>query len=210
MKKKVKDSAVTYDIQLGEDGVYRWRYDLNLFRNPSIFFLIWKIFFFIIIGIFAVALIYDAINFDNFYPDRLMYNLRFFGYFLIGMTVVSALGYLVYAIIMGGKYCVIFEMDDKGINHRQIPAQAKKAKKIAGATMLAGAASGRLSTIGVGMNAARTEMYSDFSKVKKVKANLSKSTIKVNEKFGHNQVYAKKEDFDFVKDFIISHCENLK
>ncbi len=206
----MKNKDITYDIQLCDDGVYRWRYDLNLFKTVRIFFLLWKILFFIIIAIFSVALICDAVRFDDFYPDRLMYNLRFFGYFIIGMTVISVLGYLIYAIIMGGKYCVIFEMDEKGINHKQIPAQAEKAKKIAGATMLAGAASGRLSTVGVGMSASRTEMYTEFSRVKKIKAYPSKNLIKVNEKLSHNQVYTKKEDFEFVKDFIVSHCENLK
>ena len=205
-----KENNITYDIKLYEDGVYRWRYDLNLFKTPRIFFLVWKILLFAILVIFAFSTIHDAFSFSDFYPDRLMYNLRFFGYFIIGMTVISLLAYLIYAAIMGGKYCVIFEMDEKGINHKQIPAQAEKAKKIANATVAAGAASGRLSTVGVGIGAARTEMYSDFSKVKRVKPFRSKELIKVNEKLNRNQVFVKKEDFEFVENFIVSHCENLK
>ena len=76
--------------------------------------------------------------------------------------------------------------------------------------MMAGAASGRIGTVGAGMNAQRTEMYSDFSKVRKVKAYPRRDLIKVNERFGHNQVYAAKEDFVFVKDYIVSHCLNIK
>ena len=60
------------------------------------------------------------------------------------------------------------------------------------------------------MNATRTEMYSDFSKTRKVKSYPRRNLIKVNGLLSRNQVYAMSEDFEFVKDYIISHCENLK
>ena len=126
------------------------------------------------------------------------------------MTVVTALGYSVYAALMGGKYCVMFEMDENGINHKQISAQAKKAKKIAGATALAGAASGRLTTVGAGINSARTEMYSDFSRVRKVKAFPALNLIKVNGRLSRNQIYASKDDFEFVKKYIKERCMNIQ
>ena len=34
-------------VTLGNDGKYRWTYEMSLFKNPTIFLLIWKIFFFI-------------------------------------------------------------------------------------------------------------------------------------------------------------------
>ena len=198
-------------ITLGDDGVYRWYYEMPLLKNPTLFTLVWKIFFFVLLGIFAVTTVVDAIDWgDAFFPEHLLINLRFFGYFLLGMTVVTALGYLLYAAIMGGKYCVSFEMDENGVNHKQIPKQAKKAQKIAAATALAGLAAGRLTTVGVGLNASRTEMYSDFSRTRKVKAYPRLHVIKVNGRLSHNQVYAGKEDFAFVRDYIVSHCENLK
>ena len=76
--------------------------------------------------------------------------------------------------------------------------------------MMAGAASGRLGTVGIGMNAQRTELYSDFSKVRRVKAFPRRNLIKVNELFERNQVYAPSEDFAFVESYIISHCPYIK
>ena len=38
--------------------------------------------------------------------------------------VLSVLGYLLYAAIMGGKYCMIYSMDDAGILQEQQPRQA--------------------------------------------------------------------------------------
>lgn len=194
-------------VDLCPDGKYRWRYEMSLFKNPTYFWLVWKIFFFIILGIFAMAMIFDTIDWGI---EHAAGNLPFLLYLLIGMTVLTVIGYLIYAAIMDGKYIVDFEMDENGINHVQAPMQAKKAKAIGAATMAAGFAAGRMTTVGVGLNAQRTEMYSDFSRVKKIKAYPKRNTIKVNETLNHNQVYASDRDFEFVKNFIIAHCPNLK
>ncbi len=198
------------NITLGEDGVYRWTYEMHLMKNFSIYFLIWKIFFFIFLGIFAVIFLPQLFTDYDMFVENLPETGRFLLYFLIGMTAISFLGYFIYAAIMGWKYIVEFEMDGKGINHRQTASQAKKAKVIGEVTTLAGIKTGSPTTAGIGMTSARTEMYSEFSKVRKVRAYPSRHLIKVNERFGHNQVYCEKEDFGFVKEYIISHCENLK
>ena len=204
--RRMKDEKLAPD----EDGKYRWIYEVNLFTNPTYFVLVWKIFFFIFLGIFAVTMIFDAVEWSDFFPDRLLADLKFLGIFVAGMTVITALGYFIYAVIMGGKYIVEFEMDENGINHCQIAAQAKKARMISRATIAAGLAAGRLSTVAAGMNARRTEMYSDFSKVKKLKIHPRRRLIKLNSLFSHNQVYASKENFEFVKEFIVSHCTKVK
>ena len=209
-KQLQEQDFIGYRVQKYEDGKFRWIYELNLFKNPGIFFLIWKIFFFVMLGIFAVMIIADLISWPEEFPERLWSGLKIFGYILLGMTAIVGISYLIYAAMMRGKYIVAFEMDEAGVNHAQIPAQAKKAQKLGEAVTLIGIARGSLSTIGAGMNSQRTEMYSDFSKVRKVKARPAFHTIKVNAPLNHNQVYAAKEDFEFVKDFIISHCPNLK
>ena len=208
-KKIMQGEKISDNITLCKEGKYRWIYELHLFKTPIIFMLVWKILFFIFLMIFAFVFIADFVNW-GFTAERIKESLRFSGFFLLGMTVVTALGYSVYAALMGGKYCVMFEMDEKGINHKQIPAQAKKAKKIAGATALAGAASGRLTTVGAGINSARTEMYSDFSRVRKVKAFPALNLIKVNGRLSRNQIYASKEDFEFVKKYIKERCMNIQ
>ena len=209
MDNKYWDSIVTERVTLYDDGKYRWRYDVNLFKDLDIFLLIWKVMFFSLAAILLIGVVSDAVRwgFDSVKNAR---NYLIFLYILIGMTVLVALSYVIYAAIMGGKYCIVFEMDEKGINHRQTDNQAKKARKIAKATTLAGAASGSVSTMGAGINASRTEMYSAFSKVRKVKSYPRKKLIKVNGVLSHNRVYTHPEDFEFVHRFIISHCENMK
>ena len=198
---------VSQNIVLCADGKYRWTYEMSLYRNPTIFLLVWKIFFFIFFAVFACVMIADVINWGT---KNIIGFLKFFFYFLIGMTVVIGLGYLIYAAIMGGKYSMLFEMDEVGINHKQMPNQARKATAVSTLTVLAGLFSRKATTVGVGINSARSEMYTDFPKVRKVLAYPHTNLIKVNGLLSHNQVYTETEDFDFVLQYITEHCPNLK
>ena len=190
-----------------DDGKYRWTYEMSLFKNPTIFILVWKIFFFIILGIFAFMVIVDIADWGGFDGERFLGSLKAMGWFLLGMTVLVGVSYLIYAAVMGGKYVVEFEMDERGISHRQIPAQAEKAENIGKAAMAVGLATGKMSTVGAGMSAQRSEMYSEFARVRKVKAYPRRNLIKVNAGLFHNQVYVGREHFDFVESFIRSHCD---
>lgn len=202
---------VTENIYLCADGKYRWVYEMPILKNPTIFLLVWKIFFFILLGIFAVASVFDAVEWPNEIGERLLNNLKIFGYFILGMTILVGISMLLYAAIMGGKYVVLFEMDEAGVNHKQLPRQAKKAQVLGAITALAGLLSGSFSTVGAGvLSSARTEMYSEFSKVRKVKAYPRRHLIKVNQLLFKNQVYADPADYDFVLSFIQSHVPDQR
>lgn len=200
---------ISENISKYSDGKYRWVYELNLFKNPVILFTVWKIFFFILVGSFIISLFFPTIG--KTWGEYVISSLGSWGIGLGVMTVVVFLGHSLYALIMGGKYCVIFEMDEYGITHTQMAKQIKKAEAIGLLTALVGAASGRLTTAAVGLNSsARTSMATEFAKVKKVKLTKFTKIIKLNETLEHNQVYADKDDLDFVLKYIIEHCKNAK
>ena len=195
---------VTKNITLGEDGVYRWVYEMNLYRNPTILFLTWKIFGYICFGFWLLVMFftYD----DDFWWDGFLRSAELVLIISALFMVLCLLGYLVYALIVGGKYCAMFEMDENGVNHIQMPSQIKKAELIGLLTTLAGLAAGRPGVVGTGLlTAARTRMYSSFGAVKSVEAFPGRNLIKVNELLFKNQVYAEKEDYDFVLGFIRAH-----
>ena len=130
-----------------------------------------------------------------------------FGIFL----VISIVGYLVFAYIIGGKYCVVFEMDEGGINHKQHQKHVKKAQLIGALTALAGAGTGNLGTAGTGvLAAARTTLYTGFDDVKEVEILPKEHLIRLNETLNRNQVYAADEDFAFVANYIKARCRNAK
>ena len=84
-------------------------------------------------------------------------------------------------------------------------------KRFVVAALIAGLTSSNLSTLGNALIVgSRSSMSSDWSKVRSVQCFPRRGVIKVNELLNKNQVYASKEDFEFVRDYIISHCVNAK
>ena len=194
---------VSPNIFYCQDGKYRWVYEMSLLKNPTLFILLMKIFFFVILAIFIMMIIADAVN--GYLDGELILNdLKLMGIVFGIMTALAVVGYLLYAAIMGGKYCAMFEMDEEGINHKQLPRQVKKAQAISALTTLAGLFAGNSTTVGVGLTSARSEMYTEFAKVRSVRPYPRRDLIKVNELLGKNQVYAAKEDYAFVLDYISS------
>jgi hypothetical protein len=101
-------------------------------------------------------------------------------------------------------------MDEKGILHAQTSAQAKKARKLAAVTAGVGAATGHISAVAAGINASRTEMYTEFASVKKVVPVPRRDLVKLNQTLYRNQVYVLPEDFEFVLSYIRAHVPGRK
>ena len=191
------------------DGKYRWTYALSLYKNPTILWMILKIFFWIVFGLYVFSCLLQLGDSD-FWFDGLWAQTKVFGIIALVMMGLSLVGYLIYALMMGGKYVVEFEMDETGVTHTQIPAQAEKARRIGALTAAAGALSGKPGVAGAGMlSASRSSMRSDFAHVRTVRAYKRRSVIKVNERLFKNQVYADREDFDFVLAYITSRVAAL-
>jgi len=189
----------TDEIALCNDGKYRWVYEKSLYRDLSILILLFKIFG-AIVGI--LWLIYIVIFLFESGTDELWGITVFNIEMLLLIYALVIIGYFLYAAIMGGKYCVVFTMDEKGVKHAQHKAQVKKATLLSEITMLAGAMAGKPGVVGAGMAAARTEMYTKFSQVKTIRIDRARNTIHLS----GNEVYARDEDFDFVLGYIERHC----
>jgi hypothetical protein len=173
-----------------------------------ILILLLKICFWVGVGIWAFSILLrgcDSIDSKDFL-DMAWGDTKMFMIITAGFMVLCLISYYIYALIMGGKYCVLFEMNEKGVLHKQMPKQAKKAELIGAITALAGVMSRNITTTAVGLNAAgRTEMYSTFASVKTVESLPKRNTIKVNETLNHNQVYVSAADYDFVLRYILDH-----
>ena len=92
----------------------------------------------------------------------------------------------------------------------QIEEQFEKQQVIARAAAFTGALTGNIGLVGSALyNMYNNTAYSDFEKVYSVKSYKDKEVIKVNSPFLFNQIYVKKEDFDFVDSFIREHCPKI-
>ncbi len=194
-----------------KNGKYRWTYDVHLLKDWSILILVYKVMFLsCFITYFIVACIgvcedgLDGLTMIAPSPMGLVYVIG-------GVLVLGLMGYLLYAAVMGWKYSVEFTMDEKELIHKQVASQAKRAKKLSFATMLAGLLARRPGVVGTGMmSSAHTQTVSTFTSVKRIKAVRRCNMIKVNERFTKNRIWASDADYDFVLDFIISHCPQAR
>ena len=198
------------NIRHGKDGVYRWVYEFNLYRNPTILFTILKIFF-VIIAIGIVIMLASMLNdYAHGYTqaDDILESVRFGILFMLFWMVLCVVGYLIYAAMNGGKYCVMFEMDENGVTHRQFAKHVEKAQVVGLVNVLAGIATKSPTQVGIGLSSARSTLASSFDSVKTVQGIRRRQVIKVNEPMAKNQVYVVPEDYDFVLEFIRNHCPN--
>lgn len=197
------------NITMCNDVKYRWVYELNMYKSTAIIKEVWRAM------AIAAVIVLGFLFVINIMDNDLMETLQFVGQaacILIGiLLVLSVVGYLIFSYMIGGKYCVVFEMDENGINHRQHEKHVKKVQLLGAITAMTGAAGGSLGTAGTGVLAAtRTSMYTGFDDVKELEILPKEHLIRLNETLNRNQVYAENEDFAFVADYIKARCRNAK
>lgn len=211
MNENQQATPVTQNITLGQDGVYRWAYELKLLKNPTVLITVLTIFGGILVGFLVVSLLFSIGDIADDGWSAVIESLKLTGLMgglLMGLTI---LGYLFYALTVGGKYLVLFEMDEKGIKHIQAPKQLKKTQMVSAIAALSGAATGNYTAAGAGLLAAsKNASASRWDKVKSISVHPTLGVIKVNEALVKNQIYAEKSDFPFVRDYILSHCSGAK
>lgn len=202
-------------VRLCQDGKYRWTYEFNMLKNPAIILVVYKIFGILLSIPFLINVIFLAKNgaLQKEWNDRLWSgsNPKVWLVVMAVFVVLILISYLVVAWMYGGKYIVHFTLDEESVIHEQEPVQVQRARKLGLLTVLVGILAKRPSTVGAGMLAAsRSTSTSVFDNVRRIKPRRYIELIKVNQLLDRNQVYVPKEDFDFVLNFIRTHCPKAK
>ncbi len=192
------------------DGKYRWTYEVNLLKNPSMFFDLMLAMGFSLGVVFVVmiaGLLYnDSLDWESLRTMVLVFfGISVFFFFL------CLLGYVIWAGMSGWRYAALFTMDEESITHEQMPKTVKRGQVIGEIASLVGMAGGSLSTTGAGLLAASVNAWkSDFKTVRRVIPKRRRHLIKVNELFTKNRIYVENdEDYEFVLDFIYQRCPRL-
>ena len=193
------------------DGVYRWYCELPMLKNPIILFTTWKVLGVSFGAVYLFVLISSAAT-DSLYGWTGFFDLTWgFVLLTLAMALISVLAYLIVAWCYGWKYVVLFEMDETCVRHIQVPRQFKRAQALAWLTMLGGAAAGRPSAAGAGLLAAtRNSSTSEFKNVKRIVLRQKRGLIKLSQTLEHNQIYTAPEDFEFVREHIVSRCTKAR
>lgn len=197
-------------VTLYPDGKYRWVCEVNMLKNPSILFDVWKVLG-ISIGI-LVAFFALLIACDGDINMKVLSGLaETVGLLIAIFAVISILGYLLFAAMSGWKYVVLFIMDEKEVVHQQMPSQVKKGQVIGALTVLVGLFAGKPGVVGTGvLSQARMSMTSTLAHVSRLIPCRRMHLIKVNQRLSKNRIYVHDEDFDFVYDFLCQHCVKAK
>ena len=200
---------VTENIWLCPDGVYRWTYEFDMLRNPTILFTVWKVLGISFGAVYLFTLIISLFQ-GGIKSGADLWEASKVFVILIGVFfVISIVAYLILAGMYGWKYQVLFEMTDEYVKHIQMPRQFKKAEALGWLTALMSIASGNPAAAGLGLTtAARSSSTSDLSKVASIRVRRKRNTIHVDQRLDKNQVYAEDADFDFVEKFLKDHCVN--
>jgi len=208
---ELQGKSVTENIRLCPDGVYRWYYELNMLRNPTIILSVWKV-----LGVsfgagFALLLALDLFQGTIRSTADLRRAAMPFLILLAVFFVISILSYLILAAMYGWKYMVLFEMTEDCVRHIQMPKQFQKAQALGWLAMLSGRSSGKPAMAGLGLDiSARNTSVSEFKNVEVIKPRRRRNTIYVNQRLDRNQIYAADADFDFVEKFILDRCVRAK
>lgn len=195
---------ISENITKDSEGNYSWMYEFSLWKNPAVLITVFKV---LLIALMVPALLMFLLTLEEGIGEAL----RVFGSILIVggglMTLLLLGGYVLLALAYGGKYYVLFRMDKGGINHIQLDKQHKKAEALGFLTALIGASTNNISMAGAGLlGASKKSLYTSFKKVKSIKLSPRTNTVYLNERLNKNQVYASREDFQLVKDFILENC----
>ena len=200
---------ISPNLLKSSDGTIRWIYELSLWKNPTIILTVWKV---LLISSIFVSLLVFFVTLSEGLFEAVKIS---FPVFLISISIVTGLMLIVYpvfCIINGGKYCVLFEMNNKGVKHTQLDRQFNKAKAIGLLTVFVGGVTGNLSSAGAGLlSASRQSMYTPFKEVSRISVKKRWNVIYIGTRLEHNQVYTATEDFQFIYEYIREHCNiNVK
>ena len=199
---------VSPGVVMGGDGILRWPYEMNMWKNPTLVITIWKV---LLLAALVPALLVFFLNLGDGIGSAILAFVKIMGIVAGIVTALMLFAYPLVAILNGGRYCVIFEMDDKSVKHIQMQKQFKKSQVLSMIVVLAGVMTGNIQATAAGMLAgSKQSSLSSFEKVRSITVNEKRRVIYVNEKLSHNQVYADSADFAFVRNAIISRCKKAK
>ncbi|MBQ6654115.1 MAG: hypothetical protein IJM79_01140 [Erysipelotrichaceae bacterium] len=188
-------------------GTYRWIYELPMLKSYFLLFEVWKV-----LGIAALIIAIFGSVVSLIDGDGLEGVKNSIEMIIVPLWILMVLSLPAYYIVTkanNGKYTVLFEMDEEGIDHIQI--KTDKAKALELLTIFVGTAAKNRTTTAAGLlSASGGNLYSPFSKVRRIKAYPEKNLITLQGPFFRNQVYVDDQEFQFVYDYIVHHCEKAK
>ena len=189
-------------VTLGEDQVYRWSYDMDMYRNHYLRNVLLKVFGAICLVSWAFLLLLFAKD------SRLSLSVVFITLLIFGgfMLLVLA-GYYLAAVIMRGQYHLRFEMNDEAVLLVRKESTERMMQNMALITMMAGRAAGkpvRGLASGAAIQTGAASGLTFFREVRSMKERPRYDAFNLRSLTGGNQIWVGPEDYAFVRDYVRS------
>lgn len=189
-------------VTLFEDGVYRWSYDMDMWRNRYLLTFLVKVLAAICAPLCALILYWLGPKYMNLRTYLIM------ALCVAGLYAMMLGIYAVCALAMRGVYHLCYEMDAETVVLVQSPATRERNDTLSAIASLARVApgGGRLARR-VGGTLAMAEVVGTtyFANITRVRPHPEWDVINLREWFGMNQIYIGAEDYAFVRDYILDH-----
>jgi len=187
---------------INKDGVYTWTFEYSLWKNPTILITIYKV---LVASCLFVGLLLFVITLNDGLSEALKVAFNVFMLTLKATTGLLLIAYPLYCLLNGGKYNVVFIMDDNMIIHRQLKTQYDQNQARSLAMAMVGLLASEPTLAGASiLSATKIQQISEYDKISKLVFDLKKQVIFINDNNGFNQIYAKEKDFEFVKTYILN------
>lgn len=199
--------TVNSSIIQDTSGKYRWVYELPMLKSFFLLLEVWKVLGISAMAVYMLMFIINLI--EGYDSETLRASVKVMLLVLAILIIISIPAYWIVTKANNGKYTVLFEMDDSGIDHIQIKSEKAKALEIL--TTFVGLKTKNRTTTAAGLlSATGGSLYSHFENIKTIKPKLNDHLIILKGNFFSNHVYVSDEDFDFVYQYIVEHCPYAK
>ena len=206
-------------VTLCEDGVYRWSYVMDMWKNRYMIRLAWKI---IVPALGLLLLFVAAMALKNarylmrqgvareeltFYLRSDLISVYIVAGLLAGVLLLTELIYAVCALAMHGQWRLRFEMDESAVALVRNPGTMQTMNALGAVAAIVGLAAGKprdAMRVGSTLALANDAGTSRFESTRRVKRVRRYDLLDLREWFGMNQIYVPPEDYDFVRDFILA------
>lgn len=178
-------------VAQGDDGVYRWSYDMDMYRNHYLRNVLLKVFGVISFVCCAFLLFLFAKDHNLTREIALTILLIFAGVMLLVLG-----GYYLAAVIMHGKYHLRFEMNEEAILLVRTPSTQAFMDAMADISSLTGR--------GAAARTAAASGLTYFSQVRSLKEHPDYHAFNLRTLADGNQIWVCPEDYPFVVDYVKS------
>ena len=169
-------------VTLFDDGIYRWSYDLDMWHNRYMLRMILKILC-VVLGIPTL---------------------------LIAAMLLTVIIYAICAAVMRGTLRLCFEMDESAValvqsaeTKNRNSALAAVADAVEIAALFSGKSTRSLRASSNALRMANESGITPFDSVRKARPQPDHDLIDLRQIFVRNQIYVNREDYAFVRDFIL-------